>query len=616
MMVARKKMHTMSVRHVNRQSRLVGFEKMSQAIGLSVCWLDRNGNIRHYNQKFERLVGLSSDELKNKQIFQLSFQLTYFKLREIWLSLEEENYLEWEDEFLLKDCTQKVNIHSWIVETEEDDMLCCIVKKEDSQSKLVRLKPNVNAKPMLEPLQDFARMVVDKTNALIFWIESDFSIKYMNERAKLMLEYDLENHMEYGSFLDLDKTFARQNWHEIQRGLEGKRCLELEGAMMSRLGNAFPVEYYLFRSEPENTSSLCVIARDITEKRKQENKLRNALTTVESLTQKLTTENIYLKEEINNFNKFDNIISESKNYQKVLRKVAQVAPTDSTVLILGETGTGKELIAKAVHKLSDRNEKPFLKVNCAALPRDVIESELFGHEKGAFTGAFETRIGRFEAANGGTLFLDEIGEIPLELQTKLLRVLQEQEFERIGSNRPIAVNVRIIAATNKDLQAMVEEGTFRQDLYYRLNVFPIYNIPLRERKEDIAPLIRHFIKKYNRQMGKNVTTFTEADLKRIKSYSFPGNIRELENIIERAIILTNGEKLNLADWHLPKSEKKENMVGSASFDELQRMCILAALEKTNWKIGGHGAAAELLGLSERVLHTKMEQYGIKIPQIH
>ncbi|MBI1227375.1 MAG: AAA domain-containing protein [Bacteroidetes bacterium] len=609
MMVAVKNLSMMKSSKTLQESQAIGFEKVAQTFGLSTFWFDRLGNIHHFNKNFETLVGYSLADLKNKQVFQLAIQMTYFRLREVWESIEAEHYLEWDDEFLLKGNIQKVKLHCWGLDLFDNELACCLVQIEEPNGKT----ETASAEPLqAEPytMHDFTIAAVESTNALVFWLGNNFQIHYLNDRAKLVLDYDFGAGNEISSFLQIDESFANRSWDNLRQNLDKKRRIEVEGTLVNRMGHHIPVEYYLFRLNPDDPNHICLVARDISEKISQEENLRKALETVENLSQKLTTENVYLKEEIQVYNKLDNIVSESKAYQKVLRSIAQVAPTNSTVLILGETGTGKELIAKAIHSLSDRNEKPFLKVNCAALPHDIMESELFGHEKGAFTGAFERRIGRFEAADSGTLFLDEIGEMPLDLQAKLLRVLQEREFERIGSHHPITVNVRIIAATNKDLGAMVAEGRFREDLYYRLNVFPINNIPLRERTEDVRPLVRHFVKKYNQQMGKKINEVCESDMKRLLTYNFPGNIRELENIIERAIILSTSNKLNFSDWNMPLNKSTYDSRHLGKFDSMQKDYILSALDLAKWKIVGKGSATELLGMSSKALHAKMTQLGI------
>jgi formate hydrogenlyase transcriptional activator len=293
----------------------------------------------------------------------------------------------------------------------------------------------------------------------------------------------------------------------------------------------------------------------------------------------------------------------------VLKEVETVADTDSTVLVYGETGTGKESIARAIHNLSLRDAKPFVKLNCAAIPTGLLESELFGHEKGAFTGAIAQHMGRFELAHGGTLFLDEVGEIPLELQPKLLRVLQEQEFERLGSTRTIHVNVRIVAATNRDLAQMTREKQFREDLYFRLNVFPIHLPPLRERSGDIPLLVHHYIDKYSQRMNKRVETIPPEAMAALSSYSWPGNIRELQNFIERSVILTSGNVLRVQAKELQRDNPVAASIGG-TLEEIEREHILQALRETQGVIGGRFGAAFRLGLKRTTLLSKMQKFGI------
>jgi len=287
-----------------------------------------------------------------------------------------------------------------------------------------------------------------------------------------------------------------------------------------------------------------------------------------------------------------------------------VSATDATVLVLGESGTGKELIARAIHNISNRSKKPLVKVNCAALPANLIESELFGHEKGAFTGAMERKIGRFELADGGTIFLDEIGEIPVELQSKLLRVLQEGEFERLGNPRTMKVNVRVIAATNRNLEQAIEKKEFREDLYYRINVFPIVCPPLRDRKEDIPLLVKHFCQKYEAKIGKKIHTIPAPVMDTLMAYNWPGNIRELENIIERALILSRNGILEQGEW-MPVEKKPKEKSSSAKLEEVEKDHILAALKKTGWKVSGEKGAAKLLGLNATTLEARIKKLGIK-----
>jgi formate hydrogenlyase transcriptional activator len=334
---------------------------------------------------------------------------------------------------------------------------------------------------------------------------------------------------------------------------------------------------------------------------------------IAQLQYKLAQEKLYLEDEIRSEMNFDEIIGESPRLRAVLKQVETVAPTDSTVLITGETGTGKELIARAIHNLSPRRERTFVKVNCAAIPTGLLESELFGHERGAFTGAIAQRIGRFETANGGTIFLDEIGDIPLELQPKLLRVLQEQEFERLGSTQTTRVDVRLIAATNRNLAEMVSAHTFRSDLFYRLRVFPIEMPPLRERQEDIPALVRYFAEKHSRRMNRSVETIPSETLDLLVEYAWPGNIRELENLIERAIIVSPGPVLRvpLGEIKAPSELPAEGLSPeSLTLRAAERDHILKALEATNWVLSGPRGAAARLGMKRTTLQSKMRKLGV------
>lgn len=332
--------------------------------------------------------------------------------------------------------------------------------------------------------------------------------------------------------------------------------------------------------------------------------------------QQLEEQKVYLQEEIRRTHNWSDIISESSLMQKVFRLVGRVAPSDSTVLILGETGTGKELIARAIHTNSPRRDKMMVKVNCAALPANLIESELFGHERGSFTGAIERRIGKFELANEGTLFLDEIGEMPLELQVKLLRALQEREIERIGGKNTIKVNVRIIAATNRDLEKEMLEGRFRSDLYYRLNIFPIQLPPLRQRREDIPLLAAHFIQRYAKKTGKGIETLSSKALQEMINYDWPGNIRELEHLLERSVLLATGDTIRQV--HLPAPRKPAAGAANAeppikllTINENERQHIMAVIRHCRGRISGKGGAAEILGVPATTLNSKLKRLGIK-----
>ncbi|MBS0642918.1 MAG: sigma 54-interacting transcriptional regulator [Proteobacteria bacterium] len=361
-----------------------------------------------------------------------------------------------------------------------------------------------------------------------------------------------------------------------------------------------------------------IIFRDITQRREAEERLRAALAEVDSLRERLQQENAYLQEEIRLERNYDGVIGRSAAIRKVLSQVELVARTDAAVLVSGESGTGKELIATAIHEASERRHRPLIRVNCAAIPRELFESEFFGHVKGAFTGALRDRIGRFELADGGTLFLDEVGEIPLELQGKLLRVLQEGQFERLGEERTRHVDVRIVAATNRDLRREVREGRFREDLYFRLDVFPIVSVPLRERPEDIPPLALHFLDAARRKLRTQDLTLSEGDVARLTAYDWPGNVRELQNVIERAAILARNGRLfiDLPDGRRapplpPRPAEAGPLMTEAERRERDRTAIRAALERAGGKVSGPGGAAELLGVKPTTLASRIKALGIR-----
>ena len=337
---------------------------------------------------------------------------------------------------------------------------------------------------------------------------------------------------------------------------------------------------------------------------------------IAELNKRLSQEKLYLEDEIRTELHFEQIVGRSEALRRVLKEIETVAATDATVLIEGETGSGKELVARAIHDLGARGGKTFVKLNCAAIPTGLLESELFGHKRGAFTGAIADRVGRFELANGGTVFLDEIGEIPLELQPKLLRVLQEREFERIGSSHTLRTDARLIAATNRDLSAMVEERAFRADLFYRLNVFPMRVPPLRERREDIPLLVRHFVQQLGRRMNRKVESIPSETMDALAGYDWPGNIRELQNLIERALILTTGPVLRVPiDLLKKRSAVPEPSPKARTLEAADRAHILEALEESRWVLGGPDGAAARLGLKRSTLQFRMKKLGIAKPAL-
>ena len=400
---------------------------------------------------------------------------------------------------------------------------------------------------------------------------------------------------------------------------------------LRRDGDAFPAEATLSRFQIDGRVCYTLILRDVDARLEAERRLR-----------RLTAETEYLREELRSLENFGEIVGRSEPLLRTLRDVQRVADTDATVLIMGETGTGKELVARAIHGASDRADAPMVRVNCAAVPRSLIESEFFGHEPGAFTGATHRRKGRFALADGGTIFLDEVGELPLELQAKLLRVLQEGEFEPVGGDRTQRVDVRVIAATNRFLEAAVRAGDFREDLYYRLNVFPVVVPPLRERGEDVVLLARTFLERFSREMGRPVEPLTDADLARLRAYPWPGNVRELQNVVERAVITARRGRVDLArvlpggpsggagrapapggppgrDASGPRPASdgapvpREEILTEEELRELERTNLIRALETASWRVSGEGGAAELLGLPPSTLASRMKSLGVQRP---
>lgn len=427
-----------------------------------------------------------------------------------------------------------------------------------------------------------------------------------SKKAWQMLEYS-EEELQNKHLLDfIDEADKEKIMKAFQTVFESG-FVQIEHLAVTKSGKRIPVFATASRAVIEGEEYLIGLTVDISELAAAREKIKEQIKEISRLNESLQAENIYLKDELEISRERYEMVGESEELKYVQFKIKQVAPTDASVLIQGETGTGKELIARAIHKESKRKNKPFVKVNCASIPENLIESELFGHEKGAFTGAVEKRIGRFELANGGTIFLDEIGELPLNLQPKLLHILQQGEFERIGSSKTIKTDVRVISATNKVLEDEIKKGKFRNDLYYRLNVFPISVAPLRERKADIVPLIEHYTNMYSRKFNKPVKLIPKKSLQQLMDYSWPGNVRELENVIERAVITSNNNQLNIELLIETSKDSDENI----ALEELEKNYILKILEKTYWKISGPGGAASVLKINPETLRSKMRKLGIK-----
>ncbi len=456
-----------------------------------------------------------------------------------------------------------------------------------------------SASTILEGMPELA-YVFDKEGRMLMW----------NRNIERILGYSKEELYQKYVLDFIDEADKEKSLKTIQRIFEQKTEQTIEYSLVTKSGKKMPYLGSGILATKGDEEFFIGMAIDVSKLKEAENKLKTQVAEINRLKNQLEAENIYLRGQIENVHDFKNIIGESDSLMHSLYRVEQVAKTNSTVLLEGETGTGKELFAIAIHNKSNRKNKPFVKVNCASLPATQIESELFGHEKGAFTGAIQKQVGRFELANGGTLFLDEIGEIPIELQSKLLRVLQEGEFERIGSPRTIKVDVRIIAATNRNLEEQIQQKLFRKDLYYRLNVYPITVAPLRDRLSDISLLAEHFVKRCNLNLGKNINRITKKTIRQLQSYSWPGNIREFENIIERAVIISNGKTLMVEPLHNPDFEDTDTLL---PLDEYQRRYIIKVLEKTFWKVDGINGAARILDMHPETLRSRMRKLQIKRP---
>ncbi len=496
---------------------------------------------------------------------------------------------------------------------EHSKYLRCVTEpivQKDKIVKIIGTYQDVTAQKEHELGLKLYKEIIDNAPDLIYIWDIHGKLVHYNEAVSKNLGYtksELNNFHIY----DLDENITPEWWREHFMELIEKKVLHLDWLITRKDHTRFPANIIANHLTYQGENLNCAIIRDITQKNKRDNELFEALEEIKSLKNQLEIENEYLKEEIKQEINFENIICQSDEYKVVLEKVNQVAPTDTTVLITGESGTGKELLARAVHDNSQRKEKPLIKVNATTLPSELIESELFGHKRGTFTGAAEDKVGKFSLADGGTIFLDEIGELPLDLQPKLLRVLQEGEFDRLGGTKTLKVDVRIVAATNRDLEKMVKDGKFREDLFYRLNVFPIHNIPLRERKDDIPLLAQYFLEKYAAKAGKAFKRLSKKTIASLMQYNFPGNIRELENLIERAVIIENGTTLHPGKWIPTTNGVGELKEDFKSFEAMQRDYIIKVLDKTNWRVSGPKGAAAILDIKDKTLFAKMKRLGIE-----
>jgi PAS domain S-box-containing protein len=503
-------------------------------------------------------------------------------------------------------------------------MLHYTIAERDKQGTIVKwygssidIEDRKQAEERLRQDEMELRQIVDVVPQHIFVLEPDGRFLYANRRDLEYTGLTLEDvlgpdHLAKVLHPDDLERLRREREHVLAQGVSW----ESEARLLGKNGQ---YRWFLIRLNPLRDEQGRIIRwygtrTDIEDRKQAEDCLQKALDEVKKLKDQLYKENIALREEIDKASMFEEIVGTSPALQAVLSRVAKVAPTDSTVLITGETGTGKELIARAIHKRSHCSSRAFVTANCAAIPHDLIASELFGHEKGAFTGATQRHLGRFELAEGGTIFLDEVGELPAETQIALLRVLQEHEFERVGGTRSIQTNVRVIAATNRDLQAAIAAGTFRSDLFYRLNVFPIEIPPLRERREDIPLLVEYFIDRYARKAGKRIQRVNKTSLDLLQSYSWPGNIRELQNVIERSVIVCDTETFSVDESWLSRqplaTEPNSQLELSQKLAAQEREIIEAALRQCGGRVFGPSGAAAKLGVPRSTLESKVRSLKI------
>ena len=485
---------------------------------------------------------------------------------------------------------------------------------------------------VFERIEKQNQLILSAAGEGIYGLDAEGKTTFVNPAAERILGWSTEDMVGHDAHLMFHHTHADGSHFPVQQCpihasfSDGQVHHVDDEVFWHKNGEAIPVEYTstpIF--EMGRLVGAVVLFRDIRERKRAEQQLRDALEEVESLKRRLELENQYLQEEIKAEVNHRNIVGNSPAVAKLIQQIAMVAPTGANVLISGESGTGKELIAISIHAGSGRSDRPLIRVNCAAIPRDLFESEFFGHVKGAFTGAMQDRPGRFELAHGGTLFLDEVGEIPLELQSKLLRVLQDQQFERVGDNRTREVDVRVIAATNRELKEMIDAGQFREDLYFRLNVFPIDSVPLRKRIEDVPLLARYFLHRACLKFNKPGVRIPPAQLDVLTRYPWPGNIRELENVIERQVIVTQDQRLSFDDLLLVEplsrhtafnetshdsSELPDHLLTEQALCHQQRCNALKALKAANGKVSGAGGAAELLGMKPTTLTSRLRKWGI------
>ncbi len=601
-----------------------------------VFWVDSESRIHRVNEAACRLLGYTEEELLRRKMYELPPKETEETWRKRWVTLKEQKTVTIEKfqptrngRLILLEMTQN------FIEVEGREYSCNFVRdvteRQEAEERLQEVRVAVEEKlqetqserqQVQEQLHESQRMLwtlIKNLPGTVYRCCNDerLTFDFISDWCQEMTGYD-PSELSRSKRIAMVDVIHPQEREKVLKYVKKVLQAQKPGHLTHRILTASgEVKWVLNRFRDVYTDGGEVAAiegffADMTERIQAENALSQALSEVEHLKNRLEEENIYLRQEIRSSYNFGNIISRSELFQQVLGQIEQVAGTDATVLIVGETGTGKELVARAVHSRSGRKERPLVKVNCAALPSNLIESELFGHEKGAFTGAIARKIGRFELAHRGTIFLDEIGELPMELQVKLLRVLQEGEFDRLGNPNTIHVDVRVIAATNRDLEKAVEDGSFREDLYYRLNVFPIRVPPLRERQEDVPLLVEHFVQTFSKKAGKPIEKIPRKVMDILQDYHWPGNVRELENIIERAVILSQGTRLELGNW-FSRKEGTLHQEKLATLEDVERDHITKVLKATKWKVSGKHGAADILGMNPQTLFSRMKKLKIQRP---
>jgi len=571
-------------------------------------WIDKKGSIQHVNEAALKLSGFEYDEIVGTKIYDLHPDEDEQVWQKRWEKLKLEKRLVFEKKQPIGDGTSvDLEVIQNYIEFDGNAYTVSIVK-DKTREYAMRSKLEESERRLSTLMGNLPGM------AYRCLFDKNWTMEFISMGCQKLTGY-LPNELMNNQILayqDLIREADRDRvWKQVNESVSQDKPFQIKYRITTSTGEEKWVweQGSAVRNENDEILALEGFITDITDIKKAEQELIEKEKIVHELKDKLEEETVYLQEEIKMTSNFEEIVTKSPKFRKVLVDIEQVSGTDSTVLIQGETGTGKELIARAIHNNSNRSDRALIKVNCAALAPELIESELFGHEKGSFTGAYTKKAGRFELANKGTIFLDEIGELPLNLQVKLLRVLQEGEFDRLGGTKTIKTDVRVIAATNRNLEKAVEKGDFREDLYYRLNVFPVFVPPLRERKEDIPLLVNYFVKKYAAKTGRQIKETSEKVIKSLSEYSWPGNVRELENIIERAVVLCVGSRLVFGNW-IPEN-KINSLEQIVSLEENERNHILRALDAANWKVSGENGAAKMLDIKRTTLESRMKKLGIQ-----